>query len=103
MGQYPVTLKRGPLADFLREVREGFDHFDGTVDWQDWLDNARTNIVAMTVVFCFVVITGSCVSVPVIGLARSGSEAAATTHADASPEGPTRNPWSRDDPGRQPH
>ncbi|MCB2048137.1 MAG: hypothetical protein KDE32_07895 [Novosphingobium sp.] len=96
---------RGSLDQFLREVRDGFDHFDETVDWQDWLDKFRKNVVALTIVFCFVVITGSCVAVPVIGLMRaSNGESAAQDSAgqDGGDAKASRNPWSLDKQPKSP-
>ena len=93
---------REALADFLREVRDGFDHFDDAIDWQAWLDNVQKNVVAATIVFCFVVVTGSCVAIPVIGLKRVGDEPAATARSDEKVDGLAHNPWSRDNGEGQP-
>ncbi len=95
-------MMRGTLADFVKDVRDGLDHFDGSIDWRVWLDNARRNVVAVTIVFCFVFVTGSCVALPVIGLTKSDTRSSAQRRSDEAAERSAPNPWSFDEPRPQP-
>lgn len=82
------------LRDFLAEVREGLGDGDTVGQIQAWLESAQENIVALTIVFCFVIMTGSCVALPVIGVMQAGSSKESRV---TQPERKPASPWALED------